>query len=117
MPENEQRTLQDKFMLRLPDGMRDRIRAAAETHGRSMNAEIVQTLERAYPQPSQVENITAELNRLIEELNEEDDAEKRSEIILHITVMNDTLQYLLQDIFEEADFDLGNEQERHAEMG
>lgn len=39
----------DKFMLRLPDGMRERIKSAAERNGRSMNAEIVSTLEQAYP--------------------------------------------------------------------
>lgn len=31
-------------MLRFPDGMRDRLKAVAETNGRSMNAEIVQRL-------------------------------------------------------------------------
>lgn len=39
----------DKFMLRLPDGMRDRIKAVAAENGRSMNAEIVATLEKEYP--------------------------------------------------------------------
>jgi plasmid stability protein len=39
----------DKFMLRLPDGMRERIKYSAEAHGRSMNAEIVQALEDAFP--------------------------------------------------------------------
>jgi hypothetical protein len=39
----------DQFALRLPDGMRDRIRRAADQNGRSMNAEIVATLEAAYP--------------------------------------------------------------------
>lgn len=34
----------DRFMLRLPDGMRDRIKAAAEANNRSMNAEIVARL-------------------------------------------------------------------------
>lgn len=41
---------QDKYVLRLPDGMRDRIKAAAERNNRSMNAEIVATLEEAYPE-------------------------------------------------------------------
>lgn len=41
----------DQYMLRLPDGMRDRIKAAAETNNRSMNAEIVATLEEKYPEP------------------------------------------------------------------
>lgn len=38
-------------MLRLPDGMRDRIKAAAAENNRSMNAEIVATLEEKYPPP------------------------------------------------------------------
>jgi hypothetical protein len=35
---------QDRFIVRLPDGMRDRIKAAADANNRSMNAEIVATL-------------------------------------------------------------------------
>lgn len=42
---------QDKFVLRLPDGMRERIKAAADRNNRSMNAEIVATLEGVYPAP------------------------------------------------------------------
>lgn len=38
----------DRFMLRLPDGMRDRIKAAAEANSRSMNAEIVARLEASF---------------------------------------------------------------------
>jgi hypothetical protein len=45
----EKRHLSDKFMLRLPDGMRDRIKDAADLNGRSMNSEIVATLEEEYP--------------------------------------------------------------------
>jgi len=37
--------LADKFMLRLPDGMRERIKASALRNNRSMNAEIVSCLE------------------------------------------------------------------------
>lgn len=51
MAEEQNRTLQDKFMLRLPDGMRDRIKAAGDANNRSMNAEIVATLEEKYPAP------------------------------------------------------------------
>ncbi|MDX0581962.1 Arc family DNA-binding protein [Sinorhizobium medicae] len=40
---------QDKYVLRLPDGLRDRIKAYAERNGRSMNAEIIRVLEREYP--------------------------------------------------------------------
>lgn len=45
----------DKFMLRLPDGMRERIRKVAKLNGRSMNAEIVATLDEAYPDEQSVE--------------------------------------------------------------
>lgn len=37
-----------QFMLRLPEGMRDRIAAEAEKNGRSMNSEIVAQLERVH---------------------------------------------------------------------
>lgn len=41
----------DQYMLRFPPGLRDRIKAAAEDHGRSMNEEIIRTLEKEYPEP------------------------------------------------------------------
>lgn len=45
----------DKFLVRLPEGMRDRIRKVAKLNGRSMNAEIVATLDEAYPDERSVE--------------------------------------------------------------
>jgi predicted DNA-binding protein len=36
----------DQFMLRLPDGMRDELATLAEANGLSMNAEIVEAIER-----------------------------------------------------------------------
>lgn len=38
----------DKFMLRLPNGMRERVRVASELNKRSMNAEIVARLESSF---------------------------------------------------------------------
>lgn len=35
----------EQFVLRLPDGMRDRVKQLADEHGRSMNSEIVSALE------------------------------------------------------------------------
>ena len=40
----------DKVIVRLPDGMRDRIREAAEKNNRSMNAEIVSRLDNSFMQ-------------------------------------------------------------------
>lgn len=42
----------DKFLLRMPDGLRERIKREADKNKRSMNAEIVGTLEDAYPEKS-----------------------------------------------------------------
>lgn len=39
----------DKIMLRVPDGMRDRIKAAADANNRTMNAEIVARLQASFP--------------------------------------------------------------------
>lgn len=43
----------DKFVLRLPDGMRDRIGAAARSNRRTMTAEIVARLEMSFLQQGQ----------------------------------------------------------------
>lgn len=39
----------DKFIARLPEGLRDRLRESAATNFRSMNAELVFHLDRALP--------------------------------------------------------------------
>lgn len=44
----EHRTMKEQFPLRLPDGMRGRIKEAAEQNLRSMNAEIIYQLSRVY---------------------------------------------------------------------
>ncbi len=51
MAEESSRAWKDQYLLRFPDGLRDRIKAVAETKNRSMNAEIVATLQRVYPDP------------------------------------------------------------------
>ena len=38
----------DRFIIRLPDGMRDRIKAAAAENLRSMNSEVLYHLKRIY---------------------------------------------------------------------
>ena len=41
----------EQYTVRMPDGLRDRIKTFAELNNRSMNAEIISTLELAYPAP------------------------------------------------------------------
>ncbi|MEM0978426.1 MAG: Arc family DNA-binding protein [Pseudomonadota bacterium] len=42
----------EKFIIRMPRGMRQRIKAAAVSNNRSMNAEIVSALEDQFPAPT-----------------------------------------------------------------
>lgn len=56
---------QDRFIVRLPDGMRDRIKAAAERNGRSMNSEIVEALLRNYPEPATPEDVIDEVAAIL----------------------------------------------------
>lgn len=44
MPQNSPSRHLDQFLVRFPDGMRDRIAAQAKANGRSMNSEIIQRL-------------------------------------------------------------------------
>lgn len=39
---------QDQFVLRFPDGMRDRLKGEADANNRSMNAEIIARLEESF---------------------------------------------------------------------
>lgn len=47
MTEKYPSQLAERFQIRLPDGMRDRIKKLAAENGRSMNSQIVQMLEYA----------------------------------------------------------------------
>ncbi|TNB46530.1 Arc family DNA-binding protein [Martelella lutilitoris] len=49
----------DKYVLRMPDGLRDRIKRVAEENGRSMNAEMIARLEGSLEQ-DEVSKITKE---------------------------------------------------------
>lgn len=46
----------DQFSLRMPNGLRDRVKASADNNGRSMNSEIIHHLERALAQPASAGN-------------------------------------------------------------
>lgn len=48
---------QDKILIRVPDGLRDRIAMRAKANRRSVNAELVETLLAFYPPNPPVESI------------------------------------------------------------
>lgn len=64
--DTENRTFSDKFMLRLPDGMRERIKVAAEANNRSMNAEIVSRLEASFLGVKNIKAVKTDTGRIDE---------------------------------------------------
>lgn len=58
--------LADRFQVRMPEGLRDRIRASAEANNRSMNAEILARLEGSYESEQyQMDKLWADIQELI----------------------------------------------------
>ena len=54
----------DKFVVRLPDGMRERIADVAHNHHRSMNSEIIARLEQSMLQEGSLdEDLSMRLDR------------------------------------------------------
>lgn len=57
----------DQFVLRFPEGMRERLREAAERTGRSMNAEILTRLEEYEALDLGTESLSAYVDRLLQD--------------------------------------------------
>lgn len=54
-----------QFMVRMPPGLRDRIKAYAAYKGRSMNDEVVRILEREFPEPWTAGGRVSELLKML----------------------------------------------------
>ncbi|WP_414899365.1 Arc family DNA-binding protein [Rhizobium cremeum] len=67
----------DQFQLRLPPGMRDRIKAQAERMGMSMNEAVVHCLEEYFPKPASFEDRIEHLAELVAALKDGSDLEDR----------------------------------------
>lgn len=65
----ESRSKPEQFQLRLPPGLRDRIKAYAERQRRSMNEEIVRVLEREYPDQWPLEERLEQISELFSVLS------------------------------------------------
>jgi hypothetical protein len=66
----ENRSKPDQFLLRLPPGLRDRIKRYAETKNRSLNEQIVRILEREFPEPFPLGMRITQLVEISEKLKE-----------------------------------------------
>lgn len=82
---------QDKYVLRMPDGLRERIKAYAEINGRSMNAEIIRVLEQNYPAPMN-------LSERLEDLRGVVDLLKKSVSSAGVEILSDEILKLVQSI-------------------
>jgi hypothetical protein len=67
---------QEKIVIRLPDGMRERIQASAKRHDVSTNEEIVNILVRFFPPPATLTDEIYEVGRIMEVLRKGADAPK-----------------------------------------
>ena len=57
----------EQFVVRFPDGMRDRIAEAAKVAGRSMNSEIVARLQASFSQAPQQADLVQLVNAAIDQ--------------------------------------------------
>ncbi|WP_085034095.1 Arc family DNA-binding protein [Ensifer aridi] len=88
------RTNSDQFQLRLPPGLRDRIKAYAERHGRSTNAEIIRVLEREFPPPATLEERVEDILDLLVTLRSGTIGAKHEDV----EKLSDMLEETLRDI-------------------
>ena len=62
----------DQFVIRFPEGMRDRIANLAAAHGRSMNAELIDRLEKSMVDSDNLKNLETEVAELWAKLDDID---------------------------------------------
>jgi hypothetical protein len=48
---------QDKYVIRMPEGLRERVAKAAKSNNRSMNSEIIDVLEEYYPKEMEIKDL------------------------------------------------------------
>ncbi|MDQ1831951.1 Arc family DNA-binding protein [Massilia scottii] len=96
--------VQDRFIVRLPDGMRDAIAAAAKANGRSMNAEIVSRLESKGQDSSPLIEAIARLNLdlAMTEMDAHSKADQISSLNAELRAVKQLLATLLpEDVIEQ----------------
>lgn len=98
----------EQFQLRLPEGLRDRIKAYADRHDRSMNTEILRVLEREFPEPWTVEERTASLLGMIAMLKAADTREQ-------FTTLNEALEETIEAIVSGRMTDVDEETRKRIE--
>jgi hypothetical protein len=67
--------LLDKIIIRVPNGMRDRIKRVADSNNRSVNAELLVLLERTFPPETKIDEYLQDVAVIVGKLP----AEKRAD--------------------------------------
>lgn len=60
--------LLDKIIIRVPEGMRDRIKRVADSNNRSVNAELLVLLDRTYPDETKLDEHLQDIADLVGKL-------------------------------------------------
>jgi len=58
----------DKIVIRVPDGLRDRIAETAKENNRSVNAELVSLLMKQYPEPPDLKEMLQNIDTILSAL-------------------------------------------------
>lgn len=87
----------DQFIVRLPEGMRNRIKAKAERAGMSMNEAIVWCLEKHFPEPKTLEEKIDELVEAVAVLKGDDTYKGVDRLVAEVnTVLSDVYEKRLK---------------------
>ncbi|QEY58871.1 Arc family DNA-binding protein [Pseudomonas sp. C27(2019)] len=81
----------DKFVVRLPEGMRDRIAEVARSQHRSMNSEIIARLESSLAQ----ESLLTEVNSVNVRLDSPELSHHERELLQHFRLLTQRQQNAL----------------------
>lgn len=93
------RQSEDKYVVRFPSGMRDRLKDAAAANGRSMNAEIVARLQQSFNIPPSDEALKARLEAAEKTIESHESYEFA---IRWVSVIKDSLMGALLKAAEDA---------------
>jgi len=94
-------TVADKFVVRFPDGMRDRIKEAAEANNRSMNAEIVARLQHSFQLPAKIDSIMDDY-RVVDAGHDQKDAmlEQITRLYEEMKAVSDQQQHIINHLLK-----------------
>ncbi len=82
----------DKIIIRLPDGLRERIANVAKANNRSSNAEIVSTLEAAYPHPVDKRDVVRALETILKRIKQNPEADISWHLKMALPIVVETVQ-------------------------